>query len=103
MSRDDRSWNDGDKLSFSELDRRRREGRGSREERPRGVSQAKLEAASMPNTRWQRPVPGHKFCQCREDRVFRGVLGTRGQRIMLPNLYRIRHSHCGRESETTRL
>jgi hypothetical protein len=40
----DRSWNDGDKLSFSELDRRRREGRSSREDRPKGVSKAKTEA-----------------------------------------------------------
>ena len=46
MSRDDRSWNDGDKLSFSERDRRRREGRSSEDRRPRGVSQAKVEEAS---------------------------------------------------------
>ena len=43
---DDRSWNDGDKLSFSERDRRRREGRSSREHRPAGVSKAKEEAAT---------------------------------------------------------
>ncbi len=46
MSRDDRSWNDGDKLSFSERDRRRREGRVSREDRPRGASKAKVEAVT---------------------------------------------------------
>lgn len=46
MSRDDdRSWNDGDKLSFSERDRLRREG-GRRERRPRGVSAARTEAAT---------------------------------------------------------
>lgn len=45
MSRDDGSWNDGDKLSFSERDRRRRE-RQSDDRRPRGVSQAKLESAT---------------------------------------------------------
>ena len=44
MSGDDRSWNDGDKLSFSERDRRRREGRPSQERRPKGVSKAKEEA-----------------------------------------------------------
>jgi len=43
---DDRSWNDGDKLSFSERDRRRREGRSSREHRPPGVSRAKEEAVT---------------------------------------------------------
>ena len=44
MTGDDRSWNDGDKLSFSERDRRRREGRPSQERRPKGVSKAKAEA-----------------------------------------------------------
>jgi hypothetical protein len=44
VSGDDRSWIDGDKLSFSERDRRRREGRPSREHRPKGVSKAKAEA-----------------------------------------------------------
>jgi hypothetical protein len=44
MSGDDRSWNDGDKLSFSERDRLRREGRAS-EPRPKGVPQARVEAA----------------------------------------------------------
>ncbi len=43
MSRDDRSWNDGGKLSFSERDRLRREGGKREETRPRGVSEAKLE------------------------------------------------------------
>ena len=46
MSRDDRSWNDGDKLSFSERDRMRREGRSSEDRQPRGVSKAKAEEAS---------------------------------------------------------
>lgn len=47
MTGDDRSWNDGDKLSFSERDRRRREGRSSpREDRPKGVSKAKEEAVT---------------------------------------------------------
>jgi hypothetical protein len=46
VSGDDRSWNDGDKLSFSERDRRRREGPSSRERRPAGVSKAKEEAAT---------------------------------------------------------
>ncbi len=46
MSRDDRSWNDGDKLSFSERDRMRREGRASDDRRPRGVSKAKVESAT---------------------------------------------------------
>ncbi len=43
MTGDDRSWNDGDKLSFSELDRRRREGRSSRGHQPKGVSKARAE------------------------------------------------------------
>jgi hypothetical protein len=47
VSGDDRSWNDGDKLSFSERDRRRREGGSSpREHRPKGVSKAKEEAVT---------------------------------------------------------
>jgi hypothetical protein len=46
VSRDDRSWNDGDKLSFSERDRKRREGQSSEDRRPRGVSPAKAEEAS---------------------------------------------------------
>ncbi len=46
MTGDDRSWNDGEKLSFSERDRRRREGRVSREDRPKGVSKAKQEAVT---------------------------------------------------------
>jgi len=47
MSGDDRSWNDGDKLSFSERDRRRREGRSSpREQRPKGISKAREEAVT---------------------------------------------------------
>ena len=46
MTGDDRSWNDGDKLSFSERDRRRREGRSSREQRPKGASKAKAEAVT---------------------------------------------------------
>jgi hypothetical protein len=36
VSGDDRSWNDGGKRSFSELDRLRREGRSDGERRPRG-------------------------------------------------------------------
>jgi hypothetical protein len=43
---DDRSWNDGDKLSFSERDRRRREGRGPRDERPKGVPKAVSDAVT---------------------------------------------------------
>jgi len=42
----DRSWNDGDKLSFSERDRRRREGGGSNENRPQGVSKFQQEQAA---------------------------------------------------------
>ena len=47
MSGDDRSWNDGDKLSFSERDRRRREGRSSDAPRPGGKqTQARADAAA---------------------------------------------------------
>ena len=47
MSGDDRSWNDGDKLSFSERDRRRREGRSSPgEQRSKGISKTKEEAVT---------------------------------------------------------
>jgi len=46
VSGDDRSWNDGDKLSFSERDRRRREGGSKREQRTPGVSKAREEAAT---------------------------------------------------------
>jgi hypothetical protein len=44
---EDRSWNDGDKLSFSERDRQRRDGRPSKENRPPGVSKAKEEAVTQ--------------------------------------------------------
>ncbi len=44
MSRD-RSWNDGDKLSFSERDRRRREGGGDSNRTP-GVSKIQQQQAS---------------------------------------------------------
>jgi hypothetical protein len=46
VSGGDRSWNDGDKLSFSERDRRRREGGGSQEPRAKGVSKVKEEAVT---------------------------------------------------------
>jgi hypothetical protein len=46
VSRDDRSWNDGDKLSFSERDRLRREGGKSEDRKPRGASKAKVESAT---------------------------------------------------------
>jgi hypothetical protein len=45
MSGDERSWNDGDKLSFSERDRLRRERRSS-DPKPKGVSQARVDAAA---------------------------------------------------------
>ncbi len=45
MSRD-RSWNDGDKLSFSERDRRRQEGGGGDKNRPQGVSKFQQEQAA---------------------------------------------------------
>ena len=47
MTGSDRSWNDGDKLSFSERDRRRREGGSPRKDRPAGVSKAKEEAVTQ--------------------------------------------------------
>ena len=50
MSRDDRSWNDGGKLSFSERDRLRREGGRPEERRPRGVSKLKIEQAKTIST-----------------------------------------------------
>jgi len=47
VSGDDRSWNDGDKLSFSERDRRRRERRSSDGSRPQGKADAaRAEAAA---------------------------------------------------------
>lgn len=47
MSGDDRSWNDGEKLSFSERDRRRREGGSSEAPRPRDpVGRQRAEAAT---------------------------------------------------------
>jgi len=47
VSRDDRSWTERDKLSFSELDRRRRERSASDERRPRGkAAQERAQAAS---------------------------------------------------------
>jgi hypothetical protein len=47
MSGDDRSWNDGEKLSFSERDRRRREGHSSDGPRPRDrAGQQRAESAA---------------------------------------------------------
>jgi hypothetical protein len=46
MSGDDRSWVDGEKKSFSELDRQRREGRGDSEHRPRGKQADERAAAA---------------------------------------------------------
>ncbi len=54
MSRD-RSWNDGDKLSFSERDRKRREGGGSDESRPQGDSKVREEQAS---SRYRKTLDG---------------------------------------------
>lgn len=55
MSGDDRSWNDGDKLSFSERDRRRREGRND-EARPR--SEAGQQRAATATKQYLRQIDG---------------------------------------------
>lgn len=55
------------------------------------------------NTRWQRPVAGFQFLGCRDDRAFRISLGTRGEPIHLPGLFRIRHSRNGRSHPGLRL
>ena len=57
----------------------------------------------LPDTRWQQPATRLRFCRCREDRVYRAQLGTRGHPIKLPGVYRIRHSVCGRQHENVSL
>ncbi len=81
MTGDDRSWNDGDKLSFSERDRRRREGRPSQESRPKGVSRAKHEAATKQYIKqldglFSKTTDGAKFEQLRA--AVRAAHGTSG-------------------------
>ena len=56
MSGDDRSWQDGEKLSFSELDRRRRERRSSGEQAPR--SKAARERSEAATSRYLKEIDG---------------------------------------------
>ena len=48
--------------------------------------------------RLQRPIEGKVFANCYGDRVFRRGLGTPGEPIDVPNLFRIRHSERGEDS-----
>ncbi len=57
----------------------------------------------LPNSFWQTPVEGYKFCRCREDCTYRKSFRTPASKIELPAVYRIRHSVCGRQSEDVRL
>ena len=57
MTGDDRSWNDGDKLSFSERDRRRRErSSGSGEDRPQ--SRAGRERSASAAKKYLKEIDG---------------------------------------------
>ncbi|MBL9090229.1 MAG: glycosyltransferase family 2 protein [Planctomycetaceae bacterium] len=48
-----------------------------------------------PEERWQRPAD--RWQRCTEDTAFRKRLGTKGTSIDVPNVFRMRHSECGRE------
>lgn len=52
-------------------------------------------------TRWQRPARTWK--RTHEDRAFRKILGTRGEPIDIPNVFRIRHSLRGRKHKGVEL
>ncbi len=52
------------------------------------------EKGYCPDSRWQRPAA--RWRRTFEDAAYRRTLGTRGQAVSLPGLYRIRHSECGR-------
>ena len=47
------------------------------------------------DTKWQSPVTNETWQDTRGDRAFRGILGTKGLPIHLPNLYRIRQTTEG--------
>jgi len=53
------------------------------------------------NTRWQRPA--ERWQGAREDVSFRKSLGTPGVGIRVPNVFRLRHSVCGRHHPDARL
>lgn len=40
--------------------------------------------------------PRERWCKCREDRAYRWLLGTQGEPIDVPGVYRIRHVEKGR-------
>jgi hypothetical protein len=42
-------------------------------------------------------APRDRWCKCHEDRAFRWLLGTQGEAIEVPGVYRIRHSVKGRD------
>lgn len=52
-------------------------------------------------TRFQRAAP--RWMRAREDPLFRRILGTPGEAIDVPQVYRLRHSQCGRRTEGLRL
>ncbi|MBN8627379.1 MAG: hypothetical protein J0M17_18025 [Planctomycetes bacterium] len=47
-----------------------------------------------PQRRWQRPA--ERWYPTKEDIIFRRQLGTPGVAIDVPNVFRLRHSQCGR-------
>jgi len=55
------------------------------------------------NSRAQRRLETAKWARCREDVWFRRSLGTKGQGVDLPGVYRIRHSEVGRVTEGLQL
>ena len=53
--------------------------------------------------KWQTPPQRAVFQKCREDLFFRRDLGTSGQAVELPEVYRLRHSRAGRDDPALRL
>jgi len=47
--------------------------------------------------------PAEHWCKAHEDRAFRWILGTPGQPIKVPGVYRIRHMDKGRYKQASRL
>jgi hypothetical protein len=59
------------------------------------------EVGYCPNGRWQQPAA--RWQRARDDVAFRASLGTPGVGVSIPNVFRLRHSVCGRMHPEARL
>jgi hypothetical protein len=94
MSGDDKSWADREKLSFSELDRRRREGGSGGDREPR--SEAARERSAAASKQYQKEIDGLFAGGSKADRdrlgsAMRDAHGTPG----LADACRAYHASCG--------